>query len=492
MCMSKLSNSTQQKRQLSEECEREDLVMFINTCFAATNQNEYYNDGYSQSVSVAFIHEYVLFNYRTVYARSLAVGINHFNQSVIILNLLSAGAPSNVQMRLEENALITTALRCLPANRAFGLLLQLAQRKINNRRSRALAKGYLSHRREPAFDAVKYKRHYRAIVRHFHIDVGQDFSRFLFQFKDQSEFETPLFETFRQAHYAQSAIYELPFTIAESFAVRHKVQRSEFLRKIEHKLTRSERLRLQNSAARASGKPLKIEFDPKTASLTRLVIYVLSLPIKVRKDRAEELHEMLQTSARRVAASIKNHYKKVALVADVSQSSSGSRAKAKRPLAIAIATAYLFEAASDSFRVYWAPQQHNDEQVCYPFLQFSHGQTALAEPIVTAMEWYPDLLLIVSDGWENDPPSTVAGVVRAAREKIPGVKEIDIVHANPVFDPEHFSPKPFSEDIATIGLHDAENIVTMLEFAAFASGVRNLEDLESYLYQRSQALRGDN
>jgi len=494
--MSSQSATTQKlakRRKLREQCEREDLVMFINTCFAATNQNEYYNDRLSETVSVAFLHDYVQFNYRMVYARCLAAGINHFNQSVIILKLLAAGAPADEEYRREENALITTAIRQLPANRAFALLLQLAVQKINNRRARSLAIKFLEQRPEPAFDAVKYRRQYRAIVRHFHINVGEDFSRFLFRFKQQTEFSTPLFETFRRAHYAQSAVYELPYTIAESFVVRHSIKREEFLRKIEHKLTQNERLRLQNAAAKSQGKPLKIEFDPNRASLTRLVIYVLSLPLPERKNRADELHTLLQAAAKRTAKNFNSRYQKVALVADRSRSSSGSRAKSKRPLAVAIATAYLFEACCESIHIIWAPIQSVQCEAAekYVFLQQADGQTALAEPVITALEAKPDLVLIVSDGWENDPPQTVGAVVNAARTKISGVAQINIVHANPVFDPAHFSPKPLSTDIATVGLRDAEDITIMLEFAAFASGTRTLAELEAYLFERSQRMRND-
>ena len=198
---------------------------------------------------------------------------------------------------------------------------------------------------------------------------------------------------------------------------------------------------------------------------------------------------MLQDSARRVVANTQLKYKTVAIVADISQSSSGSRAKANRPLAIAMATVYLFEASSESSRVYWAPQGQNNDKPAYPFLQVAGGQTALAEPIIDAMETLPELLLIVSDGWENDPPLTVAGVVKAARAKLPVVRGIKIVHANPVFDPAHFSPKPFSEDIATVGLRDTESIATMLEFAAFASGLASLEELENHLSLQSQTMR---
>ena len=79
---------------LREKSDREDLVMFINACFAATRQNEFYTDRFEQSVSIDFLHQYVMNNYRRIYARTIASGINHFNRAEIIANLLASGAPA--------------------------------------------------------------------------------------------------------------------------------------------------------------------------------------------------------------------------------------------------------------------------------------------------------------------------------------------------------------------------------------------------------------
>jgi len=485
-------HTDQHRNALIKKVEREDVVMFINTCFAATNQNEYYNNGINETVSVQFLHEYVLFNYRTVYARSLAVGINHFNQATIIINLLATGSCANEAMRQEENSLITTALKKLPANRAFSLLQQLSLRKINNRRARATAIHYLQNRFDPEFDAVKYKRQYRSIVRHAHIDVGYEFSAFLFNYKNQKTFNNEMFENFRQAHYSQSAIYKLPYSIAEPFSVKHGIERGEFLKKIEPKMTRHERLRLQSASARANSKGSPITFDPATASLTRLCIYCLSLPLPERQERAEELHEMLTQAALRFKTKTKITLPKTTLVLDCSQSSRGSRHKANRPLAIAIAVSYMLRALSESLTQIWTPdiKPAHSPNTHYPFLRRAQGQSGLARPVIDALKSKPQLMIIVSDGWENDPPLTVGNVIEVAREKISGVSSINIVHANPVFDPDHFSPRPLSSQIATVGLRDAEDLTTMIEFASFASGTKQLSELEKYLLLRSQQLRG--
>ena len=67
-----------------EKLERDDLVTFINACNACTRQAEFYSDDKGQGVSIEFLHEYILGNYRRLYARTLVAGINQFNKGLII------------------------------------------------------------------------------------------------------------------------------------------------------------------------------------------------------------------------------------------------------------------------------------------------------------------------------------------------------------------------------------------------------------------------
>ncbi len=59
-----------------QHIESEDLVTFINAGFACTRQREFYSDELEQAFSIKFLHEYMLGNYRRLYALTLAAGIN--------------------------------------------------------------------------------------------------------------------------------------------------------------------------------------------------------------------------------------------------------------------------------------------------------------------------------------------------------------------------------------------------------------------------------
>ena len=468
---------------LREKCEREDLVMFVNACFAATRQEEYYTDKYEQSVSISFLHEYVMGNYRRLYAGALAAGINHFNQALIVTNLLASGAPDDARQRAEEGELIAAALRQLPANRAYALLDTLRRRRVNNRRTRAVVRAFLRGRREPAFDAVKYRTKYRAVAAHAHARLDDEMGAFLFRLHKAKRFETELFEKVRQAHYTAEAIYDLPFTVAESLAARHRVPRDRFLKRIEPKMTAAEKLRYQAAAARTKG--VQLEFDLSRAPLTRLALYVLSLPVSERLDREVELHEALEKSSLRARARSPLSLGRVAAVLDRSRSTFGSREKRRRPLAVALAVSRLLDVSSAEYRAFWTPEitSAEGELAAQPA-----GQTALAEPLLDALEWRPDLIVIVSDGYENDPPGAVGHIATAYQRCLAKGNGPEMIHVNPVFDSDHFSPRPLGGPIATVGLRDAEDLATMLGFARFASGTAPLAELESYLTHRVQQM----
>ena len=57
----------------------------------------------------------------------------------------------------------------------------------------------------------------------------------------------------------------------------------------------------------------------------------------------------------------------------------------------------------------------------------------------------------------------------------------EFIHLNPVFDADHFAPRPLGAPILTVGIRDAEDLATMLGFARFASGSAPMKDLEAFL-----------
>lgn len=459
-----------------EQVAREDLVMFVNACFSCTGQREFYGDARGQSVSIEFLHQYILGNYRRLYARTLAAGINHFNQAQIVLNLLASGSPVAVEDRREEGALIAATLRALPPPRAFRVLESLRARRINNRRARAIAREYLEGRADLAFDAVKYRSKVRAAVVHGHVKLGGELGPFLFHGWKKRSYTQPLLEAFRQAHYTHDAVYALPYTVAEGLAAKHGIPRDVFLQRIEPRLTQAERLRLQESAAHDSGRAPPVDLE--RASLTKLALYALALTPEARRERRQELHTALERAAAHVLGRAPVSLGRVAAVLDNSYSASGSLEKRRRPLGVALAAHYLLSAASRDFRAFWTCPGAD-----VPLIT-ARGQTDIATPLLEALAWGAELVVIVSDGYDNDPPGAVAELTRVFRARLDPERRTALVHVNPVFDAEAYAPRSFGTAVPTVGVRDAEDLPTVLGFARFAEGSASLAELEAYLSAR--------
>lgn len=457
-----------------ERVEREDLVTFINACFACSGQFEYYGDGRGVEVSIQFLHEYVLGNYRRLYARTLAAGINLFNQRQIIVGLLAAGAASLTPAELrEEGELIDTALARMPVAHAMRTFELLGHRKVNNRRARAIVRAWFAARRDLAFAALKYRPKVRAAVRHHHVRVGSDVIQFLREGGARREpYAHPTFEAFRRARTDPEKLYALPFTIAEGFAARHKIPREVFLRRIEPMMTAAERLRMQSSAEQPP------DVDLMRVPLTRLCMYVLSLPTEARLAGRETLGAALSVAADRALARSPLQLGRVALVVDRSHSAGGIERRPNRPLAVALGTHALLSAASRAFKAFWTPQRDDGGE---PWTVRAGGPTDLATPLLDALAWAPDLVVIVSDGFENFPIGGVSEVVRVFRAQMDPTRRVAFVHMNPVFDAERFAPRALASGVPTVGLRDAEDLPVMLSFARCADGTGSLAELIAFL-----------
>lgn len=456
---------------------REDLVMFINACFVCSGQREYYGAASEQRVSIRFLHLYILGNYRRLYARTLAAGINHFNQAQILTNLLATGRDTDPSCRVEENALITSALARLPVQRVYRIFGALQVQRVNNRRTRAIMRRYIQTRNQLAFDAVKYRKRMHCAVAHSHMRLDAEVGRFLFQGWNQKGFATEIFEHYRQAHYSQKAVYLLPYTVAEGLAARHKIPRDAFLAGIAGRMTANEKLRAMRTSEAAG---VKLDIDLGRASLTRLAIYLASLPEAKRRLQEPELDEAMRRSAARLTGAARKPFGRVCAILDRSYSSSGSSEKRQRPLALAIAASYLLRHSAHEYRAFWTPGLAGGSEIAAS----PRGQTDIARPLIEALRCQPELIVIVSDGYENAPTGATSQVITALRTLVPDGTLPSIVHLNPVFDSETFAPKTLGTNLPTVGIRNAEDILTMIGFARFAAGATPLHELEDYLVTR--------
>jgi hypothetical protein len=144
-------------------------------------------------------------------------------------------------------------------------------------------------------------------------------------------------------------------------------------------------------------------------------------------------------------------------------------------LAVALASSYVLRAAAGTFAAFWTRECEHELDV------EARGQTDLATPLLSALAWRPDLVVLISDGYENDPPGAVSELVRVFRARLDPGGKTSIVHASPVFDAEHYGPRQVAPHVPTVGLRSAEDLLTMLAFARVAEGAARVSELTRYL-----------
>ncbi|MFB7469585.1 hypothetical protein [Kitasatospora sp. NPDC056184] len=459
----------------------EDVLLFVNAAITGTGQREFHGGAAEQQLSLDFLHAYMCVNYRGPYAAALALDINDHNAALIVRRLLETSRDATAEQRRTEGRLIARRLALLPPQRVYRLIGELRRAKVNNRRTRAILRDWLAARPDQTLDAVKYRAGLKRALRHAHLRPAEaETGDFLYAPGRRPKYRAPLLDAWRRAHHQQAAVFELPYTVAESFAQRHGIPRAAFLERIAPRLTALERLRLQESA-RSHGAGA-VAADLARMPLTRLASYVLGLPPADRIARRAELTDALRASARRAAraaGAAEGGWGRVTAVLDDSWSAYGSGVKRRRPLAAALACHFLLEALAGEYTALWTSGR-TDALLARP-----SGPTPLGRRILDALDTAPQRLLIVSDGWDNAPPGLAAEVLRVWRTRLDPERRTSIVHLNPVYDAEGFDVRRLAPTVPTAGLRDAEDLPALVEFARFAEGRTDLAELTAHLAART-------
>ncbi|RRD03406.1 hypothetical protein EII34_14045 [Arachnia propionica] len=443
----------------ADEVARDDLLTFLNAAFVSTGQAEFSSTADEQRLGLGFLHEYVRGNYRRLYARLLALGVNDHNLAEIIHGLLSTGGETPPDFQQEENALIRAGVRRLPPQRFWKLTARLRRDGVNNRRTRAVIRDWLARHPDPVFQAVKYRRKVAGALRHIHLHPTGEMPDFLFG-DHRRPFATELFETYRGARHSQQAVTRLPYSVARGLAAKHGMDPDKLVERMKDRLTEKERLR-------AAGHNSSVELRPERLSLTELTSWLLS-----REEFGEQEQQWLERSARAVLerSGPLALSGRVAAVLDNSFSATSSRQRRGRPLAVAFAADQLLRLGHSDYRGFWTSPQEG--------LPRPRGQSNLSERLLDALEWGATTVLVISDGIENDP----AGAFQHITKRLPS--GVQVLHLNPVFDPEELEVANLTAHSRAIGLHRAEDLPTALGFARYVIGEGSLIELETYLAKR--------
>ena len=167
---------------------------------------------------------------------------------------------------------------------------------------------------------------------------------------------------------------------------------------------------------RAKAAGITVDFDPMKLGQVQLWIHAFEVGMDTRIAMA------LQRKARSAAELLGMSYDKVHVIVDCSNSMAGSEEQKLRPMATALAMRDpLLATATKSASVTYCGGVMDQATVGMPDaidieMGRPRGDSSLAMPLVRALGDEPDVVFIISDGYENAPAGRVAEVMGQVRE----------------------------------------------------------------------------
>lgn len=187
---------------------------------------------------------------------------------------------------------------------------------------------------------------------------------------------------------------------------------------------------------RAQKAEIKVEMDPRDYNAVDLYIYAFEC------GATQEIQAALLEKARQAASAMPVQYGNVGIVVDASQSMAGDRTQPLRPLAVTLALRDMLEAASEHGTVVYCGGEVENDVVVRP-----SGDTSLAEGLLAVLQEGPEIVYVISDGYENAPAGRFQDVLLAARGL--GI-QTPVFHLNPVFAGESEAVRMLCEDVTGV------------------------------------------
>ena len=475
------------------------LIQYLSTACTSTGQATFYNTREEQAAALAELHCGVLTEDRRAYMLSAVLPINDRNRQEIVYNLIASGERSTD--RELENQVIQYVTRELPFSRSLKLLVRLCRAKVNNARLRRVCREFWSQHGD-AYRAVKYRSKYRIVLRHCHIGEGSD--------PVQAEVHRWIFGRLRNADDVQynevlrsrlmavkdlEACFQLPLEIGRDIAVsQHGVKPTEFTEQFAGKsgtetaaaIVAKGRVTRKQSLIANRQAGTQVDFERFG------LIELLQHGYRVRDDRenpeafaaiASELFAALDLQARKLARNLQLA-DNVHVIVDNSGSAHGSDERAYHALAVVEATARVLQAVAElnesSVTCHYVGAAGGKNE-----LLTAAGATDLRRPLARALAARPDLVVILSDGYENVTAGGVAQILatRAVRES-----GIAVVHLNPVAAVEAAGVRKLADSLPTYGVAGPEQISISL---LLGEAVVNPQRLIALFDRIENALKGD-
>ena len=434
---------------------------FLDTAATATARATFYNTRAEQEAAIESVHRELFEMDRGVYTAALMLpGLTDFSRQIGAIRLLQAAQPSDGWLTSEqEGNVMRGLLRALPPQRMLKMFGMLRTRRVNNARTRRLILSTLLGADNLDFWAVKYRRKLatalihawgrrtasimravlakpaddrtdkerRIVQRHLHRFAAGDVRdrveqcvRFILG--DEDGLTLRRLAAYRDAKCDFARGRVLPFETLEGLRSRfHRDKTSaEVLELTKSQLTAGQKIGLQRKAAESN---VEVEFDPARYDAVRLYVYAYEMGM------SEAIRDELLCKARATAERLPVQFEHVGVLLDVSASMSGHDTQAMRPISVALALRDVLAGTSERSTIVTS----DGRVVPAAELIEPAGDTSLAAGLVTLLKQDPDVMFVLTDGYENAPAGRFAEVVGAVRRM--GV-ETPIHQFSPVFAAE--------------------------------------------------------
>jgi len=251
----------------------------------------------------------------------------------------------------------------------------------------------------------------------------------------QREWRTPLLKAREAAKKDLLKGSRLPKEVLEGLRSHyHKdVPKDDVLRLAvkEGTLSKKEKMLSQRQAKDAG---VKVEMDPKDYDAVRLYLYGFEMGFSA------EIMKALETKAQKAAQNFPARYEKVGVLLDASKSMAGDKTQPLRPIAAALAMRDMLQKTAKNASCTISCGGEGDGALPRP-----SSDTDLATGLLDLLGGGPDVVFVLSDGYENRPAGRFAEVLAQAREI--GINT-PVYHINPVFAAEVGSVRELAPDLA--------------------------------------------
>lgn len=444
------------------------LVEYLTMACTSTGQATFYNTGKDQGKALADVHGEMLRTNRRFYALSAVLPINDKSRQLILENLLSSG--KFAEDSAMEGGVIGYILSDMQFNRVLNLATTLREKKVNNKRTRNL--GRLIWSQVDAFRAIKYAGKLRTILRHCHVPEGTDpakaeLHQWLFGKIEKAEQvqHNPKLVSRLKAKTDYTEVFNLPYDIARDIAVNvHKKKPEEFDREFagrdKDEEAGTEAVVAKGTVTRKeSMRARKVTGDSKV-DFTRFGLYELLMHAHQNEGDVPAVMVAVKRKAKEIASNLRLPAK-VALVVDNSVSALGSAERRFQPLATMEAVVHVFSncEGTDTKVFYVGPTPEDGA------LLAAEDASNLRKPLVQALLTKPDVVIILSDGYENVRAGSVSQILNSKAVKNSG---IHVLHLNPVAAAESGKTRELAKGVMTMALPDPERLpmVALLGIAA--------------------------